>query len=229
MPIPETARKKVWLSWSSGKDSAWALQVLRQQTDIEVVGLLSTINETFDRVAMHAVRRELLQLQAESAGLPLRLVKLPYPCSNEVYEERMQALIVAAQAEDIAAIAFGDLFLTDVRQYRERMMAGTGIEPLFPLWERPTAALARARIAGGLRAQITCLDPRVMPAALAGREYNQEFLAALPASVDPCGENGEFHSFAFAGPMFRHSVAFTVGETVERDGFVFTDLLPSMD
>lgn len=220
-------KKRTLLSWSSGKDSAWALRVLRRQADIEVVGLLSTINEEFDRVAMHAVRTELLRRQAESAGLPLRLVKLPFPCSDEVYQERMNALIAAAQADGIEAIAFGDLFLADVREYRERMMAGTGIEPLFPLWGRPTAELAREMIAGGLRAQITCIDPRCLPASLAGKEYNREFLEALPAGVDHCGERGEFHSFAFDGPMFSHPVEFTVGETVERDGFVFTDLLPA--
>lgn len=219
-------KTRTLLSWSSGKDSAWALYVLRQQANVEVVGLLSTINETFDRVAMHAVRTELLQQQAECAGLPLRLVKLPYPCSNEVYEERMREFIAAAQADDIKAIAFGDLYLTEVRQYRERMMAGTGIMPLFPLWERPTAELARAMMAGGLRAQITCIDLRHLPRALAGSEYNLEFLAALPATVDPCGENGEFHSFTFAGPMFSRPIDFSVGESVERDGFVFTDLLP---
>lgn len=221
-------KKRALLSWSSGKDSAWALHALRQQADVEIVGLLSTINEDFDRVAMHAVRTELLQQQATSVGLPLRLVKLPFPCGNEAYEERMKTLMAEMKAEGIEAIAFGDLFLTDVRAYRERMMAGTGIAPLFPLWGRPTAELAREMIAAGLRAQITCLDPRSMPRALAGSEYNLQFLAALPAEVDPCGENGEFHSFAFAGPMFRAPVAFAVGETVERDGFLFTDLIPGL-
>jgi uncharacterized protein (TIGR00290 family) len=220
-------KKRALLSWSSGKDSAWALHVSRQQSELEVVGLVSTINEEFDRVAMHAVRTALLQQQAECVGLPLRLVKLPFPCSNEIYEARMQALIAAARAEDIQAIAFGDLFLADVREYRERMMAGTGIAPCFPLWERPTAALAEEMIAGGLRAQITCIDPRILPPTLAGREYNRQFLAALPAGVDPCGEYGEFHSFAFAGPMFNCPVAYTVGTTIARDGFIFTDLLPT--
>jgi uncharacterized protein (TIGR00290 family) len=219
-------KKRVLLSWSSGKDSAWALHVLRQQPELEVVGLVSTINEEFDRVAMHAVRTELLQQQAECAGLPLRPVKLPFPCSNEVYEERMNALIVAAQTEGIEAVAFGDLFLADVRAYREQMMANTGIAPLFPLWNHPTDKLAQEMIASGLRAQITCIDSRCLPAALAGKEYNREFLDLLPGGVDPCGERGEFHSFAFAGPMFKHPVAFTVGGTVERDGFLFTDLLP---
>lgn len=219
-------RKRALLSWSSGKDSAWALHALRRQFEVEVVGLLTTVNEQFERVAMHAVRMELLRRQAESLGLPLRLIRLPFPCSNEIYEERMRAAISAAQVECIEAIAFGDLYLTDVRQYRERMMAGTGIAPLFPLWGQPTTDLAREMIAGGLRAQITCLDPRALPASLAGQEYDLDFLDALPAGVDPCGENGEFHSFAFDGPMFSRPVEFTVGETVERDGFIFTDLLP---
>jgi len=218
-------RKKVLLSWSSGKDSAWALRALRQQPDVEVAGLLTTVNEQFDRVAMHAVRTNLLRRQAESVGAPLRLISLPYPCGNEVYEERMRAAIRAAQADGIEGIAFGDLFLADVRHYRERMMEGTGIAPLFPLWGRPTAELAREMTGGGLRARITCVDPRCLPATLAGREYNNDFLKALPDSVDPCGENGEFHSFAFDGPMFNRPVEFAIGETVERDGFIFTDLL----
>jgi uncharacterized protein (TIGR00290 family) len=219
-------RTRILLSWSSGKDSAWALYSLRQHPDIEVAGLLTTVNEQFDRVAMHAVRTDLLRRQAESVGLPLRLVSLPFQCSNEVYEERMRVAIGAAQSDGIEGIAFGDLFLTDVRRYREKMMEGTGITPLFPLWGRPTAELAREMTTGGLRAQITCVDPRCLPATLAGREYNDDFLKALPAGVDPCGENGEFHSFAFDGPMFNRPVEFTVGDTVERDGFIFTDLAP---
>jgi uncharacterized protein (TIGR00290 family) len=217
---------RVLLSWSSGKDSAWALYMLRQRPDIEVAGLLTTVNERFDRVAMHAVRTDLLRLQAESIGLPLRLVSLPFQCGNEVYEERVRAAMGTARADGIEGIAFGDLFLVDVRQYREKMMEGTGIAPLFPLWGRPTAELAREMTAGGLRAQITCVDPRCLPAELAGREYNDDFLKALPHGVDPCGENGEFHSFAFDGPMFNRTVEFTIGETVERDGFIFTDLVP---
>ncbi len=172
------------------------------------------------------VRVTLLRQQAESAGLPVRLVKLPFPCSNAIYEERLGEIIAAIRVEGIEAIAFGDLFLAHVRQYRERMMEGTGIMPLFPLWGRPTAELAREMIAGGLRAQITCIDPRCLPTSLAGREYNSDFVDSLPAGVDPCGENGEFHSFAFDGTMFSRRIDFTVGETVERDGFVFTDLLP---
>ena len=218
-------RKRVLLSWSSGKDSAWTLRELRRRSDVEVAGLLTTINEQFDRVAMHAVRTDLLRRQAESVGLPLRLVSLPFPCGNDVYEERLRGAIGAARADGIEGIAFGDLFLTDVRQYRERMMEGTGIAPLFPLWGRPTAELAREMTEGGLRARITCVDPRRMPASLAGKEYNGDFLGALPDDVDPCGENGEFHSFAFDGPMFNRPVEFAIGETVERDGFIFTDLL----
>jgi uncharacterized protein (TIGR00290 family) len=219
-------RKRILLSWSSGKDSAWALHLLRQRFDVEVAGLLTTINEQFDRVATHAVRTDLLRRQAESVGLPLRLICLPFPCSNEVYEERLRAAIGAAQSDGIEGVAFGDLFLADVRQYRERMMEGTGIPPLFPLWGRPTDQLAGEMIDGGLRAQITCIDPRHLPATLAGREYNGDFLKALPDGVDPCGENGEFHSFAFDGPMFNRQVGFTKGDTVERDGFIFTDLAP---
>jgi len=218
-------RKRILLSWSSGKDSAWALHTLRQRSDVDVSGLLTTINERFDRVAMHAVRTDLLRRQAESVGLPLRLLGLPFPCGNDIYEERLRAAIGAAQAEGIEGIAFGDLFLADVRQYRERMMEGMGVAPLFPLWGRPTADLAREMTTGGLRAQITCVDPRCMPAEMAGREYDSHFLKALPAGVDPCGENGEFHSFAFGGPMFKRPVEFSIGETVERDGFIFTDLL----
>jgi uncharacterized protein (TIGR00290 family) len=218
-------RKRVLLSWSSGKDSAWALHMLRQRSDVEVAGLLTTINEQFDRVAMHAVRTELLRRQAEGVMLPLRLISLPFPCSNEIYEERLRTAIGAAQADGIEGVAFGDLFLTDVRQYRERMMEGTGIAPLFPLWGRPTYQLAREMIDGGIRAQITCIDPNHLPATLAGREYNADFLKALPDGVDPCGENGEFHTFAFDGQMFNRPVEFAIGETVERDGFIFTDLL----
>jgi uncharacterized protein (TIGR00290 family) len=218
-------RKRVLLSWSTGKDSAWGLHALRQHPDMEVAGLLTTINEQFDRVAMHAVRTDLLRRQAESLGLPIRLISLPFPCSNEIYEERMRAAIGTAQSDGIEGIAFGDLFLADVRQYRERMMEGTGITPLFPLWGRPTAELAREMTTGGLRAQITCVDPRYLPEEMAGKEYNEDFLKALPDGVDPCGENGEFHSFAFDGPMFNRPVEFAIGETVKRDGFIFTDLL----
>jgi uncharacterized protein (TIGR00290 family) len=215
---------RVALSWSSGKDSAWSLHVLRQDPSIEVVALVTTLNQQFDRVAMHAVRRELLELQAESAGLPLWTVPLPWPCSNEEYELRMTALCKRAAGEAVQAIAFGDLFLADIRAYREKQLAGTGLTPLFPVWQSPTAELARTMIASGLRAKITCVDPKVLAAGFAGRDFDSQFLADLPPHIDPCGENGEFHSFVYDGPMFHQPIEVSVGEIVERDGFVFADL-----
>ncbi len=220
--------KRVWLSWSSGKDSAWALYALRQQPDVEVVGLLTTFNESNHRVAMHGVRRELVEAQAEAAGLPLWPVFLPYPCSNEDYEQRMWAALERARQVGITHVAFGDLFLEDIRAYRERMMAGTGLEPLFPLWCGPaeTRSLAEGMLAGGLQAVVTTVDPQHLPESWAGRSYDRQFLAELPETVDPCGERGEFHTFCWAGPMFAQALAVQVGEWVVRDGFVFVDLLP---
>jgi uncharacterized protein (TIGR00290 family) len=212
------------LSWSSGKDSAWALHRLRRSPEIEVVALLTTLNSEFNRVAMHGVRREVLCAQAAAAGLPLWEVPLPWPCSNEDYESRMRDLCARAVAEGVEAIAFGDLFLRDVRQYRERQLAGTGLQPLFPLWEIPTAQLAREMIAGGLRAKISCVDHRVLAAEFAGREFDENLLAELLNGVDPCAENGEFHTCVYAGPMFREPLSLVVGEVVERDGFSYADL-----
>jgi uncharacterized protein (TIGR00290 family) len=220
-------KPRALLAWSSGKDSAWALHVLREAGEVEVVGLLTTLNEAYDRVAMHAVRAALLRAQADAAGLPLTTVPLPWPCSNEQYEAAMSRALADARRAGVAVVAFGDLFLEDVRRYREERMAGTGLAPIFPLWGQPTAALARTMIAGGLRARLTCVDPRQLAPAFAGREFDEALLAELPASVDPCGERGEFHSFAHAGPMFRHPIAVSGGEVVERDGFVFADLLPA--
>lgn len=222
-------KEKTWLSWSSGKDSAWSLYRLRQQPDIEVTGLVTTVNERHQRVAMHAVRLSLLQAQAEAAGLPLHVVPIPSPCSNEAYEAAMRRLIEGAKQEGVTQMAFGDLFLEDIRAYRERQLSGTGITPLFPLWQIPTDRLAREMIAGGLSAVITCIDPRHLAPTFAGRTYNASFLDDLPKEVDPCGERGEFHSFAVAGPMFRHPLSVTVGEVVTRDGFVFADLLPAAE
>jgi uncharacterized protein (TIGR00290 family) len=216
--------KRVAVSWSSGKDSAWSLHLLRQDPNIEVVALVTTLNEAFDRVAMHAVRRELLELQAQSLGLPLWTVPLPWPCSNDQYEARMHALCARAIDEGIQAMAFGDLFLADIRAYREKQLAGTGLDPLFPVWQIPTADLARTMLASGLKAKITCIDPRALPVTFAGRDFDAQFLADLPAGIDPCGENGEFHSFVYAGPGFRHPIPVALGEIVERDGFVFADL-----
>jgi len=218
--------KRVALSWSSGKDSAWSLHLLRQNPGLQVVALITTLNEQFDRVAMHAVRRELLEAQADSAGLPLWPVPLPWPCSNQQYEDRMRQVCRRAVDEGVQAIAFGDLFLADIRAYREKQIAGTGLEPIFPLWQLPTQELAADMLKAGLRAKITCIDPKVLSPGFAGRDFNSVFLEDLPATVDPCGENGEFHSFVYDGPMFRTPVAVQVGEIVERDGFVFADLQP---
>jgi len=213
------------LSWSSGKDSAWALCRLRQNPEIEVVGLLTTVNSEFHRVAMHGVRREVLRAQAQAAGLPLWEVPLPWPCSNDVYESRMKTVCERALAEGVKAIAFGDLFLRDIREYRERQLASTGLRPVFPLWEMPTHELAREMIAAGLRAKISCVDTRVLAREFAGRDFDEELLRALPAGVDPCAENGEFHTCVYAGPMFEKPLRLTAGETVERDGFVYADFL----
>lgn len=202
--------------------------MLRQIPEVEVVGLLTTFNEQFDRVAMHAVRKNLVEAQAEAAGLPLRSIPLPWPCPNERYQSLMAEACRTARAEGVDAIAFGDLFLADIRAYREKQLEGTGLEPLFPLWLMPTGELAREMIAGGLRARLTCVDPRVLPKEFAGREFDSQLLEDLPANVDPCGENGEFHSFVYAGPMFRSSIPVKTGEVVEREGFIFADLRPEI-
>jgi len=220
-----TQTHKVVLSWSSGKDSAWALHVLRQRPDTEVVGLLTTVNAEFDRVAMHAVRRELLRAQAEVAELGLIEVELPWPCSNEAYEVRMRGALEACAARGADAVAFGDLFLEDVRRYREERMRGTGLGVLFPLWGLDTRALSREMVSAGMRAIVTCVDPKQVDASIAGREYDDALLDVLPAWVDPCGERGEFHSFVHAGPMFEHALPVRCGEVVERDGFVFADVV----
>jgi uncharacterized protein (TIGR00290 family) len=215
--------KRVLLSWSSGKDCAWALHVLRQDPGIEVIGMLTTINTEFDRVAMHGTRRSVLEAQAAAAQLPLWVIPLPWPCTNDVYEQRMAEACQRALGERVDAIAFGDLFLRDVREYRVKQLQPTGIEPLFPLWEIPTDVLARDMIAGGLRARLVCVDPRQLDASFAGRDFDPAFLRDLPAGVDPCGERGEFHSCVYAGPMFSGPVPLEAGEVVQRDGFVYAD------
>jgi uncharacterized protein (TIGR00290 family) len=214
------------LSWSSGKDSAWALHILRQTSKYEVVGLLTTVNESADRVAMHAVRSELLRAQASALGLPLHQIGIPQPCSNAQYEAAMTAAIARAVADGVTVMAFGDLFLEDIRSYRVEKLAGTGIEPVFPIWGIPTDLLARQMIESGLRARLTCVDPKQLAARFVGREYDAGLLGELPPSVDPCGERGEFHTFAYDGPMFPKPLSIQSGEVVERDGFVFADLLP---
>jgi uncharacterized protein (TIGR00290 family) len=217
--------KRVLLSWSSGKDSAWALHVLRRQPGIELVGLVTTLNSEFQRVAMHGTRRSVLEAQAEAARLPLWVVPLPWPCSNEVYEQLMSQVCDRAIREGVDAIAFGDLSLADIRAYREKQLKPTGLEPLFPLWEIPTAALAREMIAGGLRAKVVCVDPQKLSASFAGREFDAALLDDLPPEIDPCAERGEFHTCAYDGPMFAAAVNIEAGEVVERDGFVFADFV----
>ena len=218
---------KTLLSWSSGKDSAWTLFTLRRDPRYDVAGLITTMNREADRVAMHAVRSELLRAQASAAGLPLREIPIPSLCSNADYESIMSRFFAEAVREGVECIAFGDLFLEDIRAYREQKMAGTGLTPIFPLWGRDTRALAGEMIDGGLRARITCVDPRQVPSTLAGREFDRTLLEDLPATADPCGEGGEFHTFAYAGPMFAAPIAAECGIVVERDGFVFCDLLPA--
>ncbi|HTM10525.1 MAG TPA: ATP-binding protein [Verrucomicrobiae bacterium] len=228
MPVGAANEKiKALLSWSSGKDSAWTLHVLRSAGEVEVAGLLTTVNEAYARVAMHAVRVELLEAQAEAAGLPLWKVAIPSPCTNERYDAAMRAALQRAETEQIAAFAFGDLFLADIRAYREERLRDSGVRPLFPIWARPTHELAREMIAGGLRARVTCVDPKQLPASFAGREFDAAFLADLPPGADPCGERGEFHTFAYDGPMFSRPVPIRSGDIVERDGFVFADLMPN--
>lgn len=219
-------KRKVLLSWSGGKDSAWALHQLRQDARYEVSALLTTLNSHFGRVAIHGYREELLDLQAQATGLPVWKVPLPYPCSNADYESRMQAVCARAVAEGFDAVAFGDLFLEDIRAYRVEKLAGTGLEPLFPIWGIPTGQLARQMIAAGLRARITCVNPKHLAPSFCGRVFDAQLLADLPPSVDPCGERGEFHSVAIAGPMFTHPIAVEHTLTVERDGFAYGEIVP---
>jgi uncharacterized protein (TIGR00290 family) len=218
--------KKVLLSWSSGKDSAWTLHLLQQQPDIRVAALVTTFNSAANRVAMHAVRRSLVEAQAQRVGVPLWAVDLPWPCSNLEYEERMRAVCQRASAEDITAVAFGDLFLQDIRDYRMQQLQGTGLEALFPVWQIPTAQLARDMIAADLKAKLTCVDPAKLQKTFAGRDYDLRLLDELPSAIDPCGENGEFHTFVYSAPVFSSPISVQTGEIVERDGFIFADVLP---
>jgi uncharacterized protein (TIGR00290 family) len=217
---------KAFVSWSSGKDSAFALHEARRLGLAQIVGVLTTINEVHDRVAMHGVRHTLLDRQIAALGLPAIKVPIPSPCSNEIYEARMLKACEHIKASDIRHIVFGDLFLEDIRTYRVEKLSALGMEPIFPLWKRDTAALAREMIASGLSARISCLDPRKLDRSFGGRCFDADLLRDLPDGIDPCGENGEFHTAVTAGPMFEHEIAIHVGQTVERDGFVFTDLIP---
>lgn len=218
---------KTIVSWSSGKDSAWMVHVLRARGDAAIGALLTTINEPAQRVAMHAVRVELLEAQARELGLPLWTVPIPSPCPNDVYERAMAEVVERAVKDGFTHVAFADLFLEDIRRYREEKLAGSGLTPIFPLFGADTTALAREMVASGLRARLTCVDPRVLDRRFAGRDFDAALLAELPASIDPCGERGEFHTFAYAGPMFPRPIAIENGVVVERDGFVFADLLPA--
>jgi uncharacterized protein (TIGR00290 family) len=220
-----TRRPKALISWSSGKDSAFALHEIRRAGEFDVVGALTSVTETFGRVSIHGVRQQILLAQCEAAGLAARIVPIPYPCPNEIYEARMGAAVAGAAAEGITHIIFGDLFLADIRAYREQKLAGTGITPLFPLWQRPTLPLAHAMIACGLEAYIATVDLKKLPAAFAGRKFDEQLLADLPDGIDPCGENGEFHTCVVAGPMFSRRIPVTVGERVERDGYAYADLV----
>jgi uncharacterized protein (TIGR00290 family) len=215
------------VSWSSGKDGAWALETIRREGRFEIAGILTTVTEGFGRVSMHGVREEILELQAERLGLPLVRVRIPRGCVNADYERAMAAALARARDEGVTHVVFGDLFLEDVRRYREERFAGSGLEPVFPLWGTPTRHLAEEMLAGGLEATVVCLDPKRMPASFAGRRFDARFLVDLDPGVDPCGENGEFHTCVTAGPMFEGPLSVVPGETVERDGFVFADLRPA--
>ena len=218
-------RRNILLSWSSGKDSAWSLHVLRQKPEFEVVGLLTTVNDAYRRVAMHGVRVELLEAQAAALELPLWKVPIPSPCSNQQYELALKSAVHRAAKQNITAIAFGDLFLDDIRRYREDFFRQTELSPLFPIWGTPTPELARDMIDAGLCARLTCVDPKQLPGSFAGRNFDRQLLSDLPKGVDPCGERGEFHTFAYGGPMFRRPLRIRSGELVERDGFVFADIV----
>jgi uncharacterized protein (TIGR00290 family) len=222
-----SASPKALIAWSSGKDSAWALHETRVTGDFEIVGALTTVTDTFHRVSMHGVREELLCAQLDAAGLRPIIIHIPYPCPNDIYERKMTEAIAAARASGVTYMIFGDLFLEDVRAYRERQLSGTGIAPVFPLWGRPTRALADGMIDAGTEAYICTVDLKKLPASFAGCRFDRVLLEALPAGIDPCGENGEFHSFVSAGPMLSRKVAVKTGQTVERDGFAYTDLLPA--
>jgi uncharacterized protein (TIGR00290 family) len=222
-----TSKPKALIAWSSGKDSAWALYEVRCNGEYDIVGALTTVNDAFGRIAMHGVRESLLMVQLAAASLEPMIVRIPYPCPNEIYEREMAAAMQVAKARGITHVIFGDLFLEDIRAYREANLASIGMAAVFPLWLRPTDVLAKTMIDGGLEARLTTVDLKKLPVKFAGKRFDNKLLAALPSGIDPCGENGEFHSFVSAGPMFSHRIPVRIGETVERDGFAFADLLPA--
>jgi uncharacterized protein (TIGR00290 family) len=217
--------QKTLIAWSSGKDSAWALHEVRHSGEFEIVGAVTTVTENFGRISMHGVREELLLAQLASAKLPQRIVRIPFPCPDEIYELRMAAEMEKARADGVTHVIFGDLFLEDIRAYREAQLAKIGMKAVFPLWRRPTDTLAQEMIAAGVMARLVCVDCSKLSARLAGRSFDRSLLDDLPRNADPCGENGEFHTFVMAGPMFEREIAVRVGETVERDGCAFADLM----
>ena len=221
-------RPRALIAWSSGKDSAWALHEVRRAGAFEIVGALTTVTHEFCRVSMHGVREELLAAQLAAARLPALVVRIPFPCPNEIYEREMAAALTEAKRAGVSHVVFGDLFLQDIRAYRETRLAQIGVTPVFPLWHRPTDALAREMIDGGLEAHLVCVDRKKLPASFAGRRFDRALLESLPPDIDPCGENGEFHSFVTAGPMLERAIAVAAGDTVERDGFAFADLIPDV-
>jgi uncharacterized protein (TIGR00290 family) len=219
-------RPKLCLAWSGGKDSAWALHLLRQAAEFDVVALVTTLNGEFQRIAIHGTREELLDRQAASTGIPLWKVRLPWPCTNADYESRMAAVCQRAASEGITQFAFGDLFMQDIRAYRETMLFGTGLTPVFPCWLLDTALLAREMIASGIHAKLTCVDHKLLDASFAGRDFDPTLLNDLPQSVDPCGERGEFHTFVWSSPDFAAPVPCRHSHTIERDGYAYAELLP---
>jgi uncharacterized protein (TIGR00290 family) len=220
---------KAVVSWSSGKDCAFALHQVRTEGRLDVVGLLTTLNEENDRIAMHGVRKELLQMQLEALDLPAEMVMLPMPCDDETYRQRVGLAVETLRGRGVKQVVFGDLFLEDIRQYREEQMQGSGLDPVFPLWQRDTSQLCRNMVDSGLQAVVTCVDQRVLSAEYLGRQYDHQFLDDLPPDIDPCGENGEFHTLVTAGPMFSWPIAVRIGERVSRGDFAFVDVLPIGD
>ena len=221
--------KNTWLSWSTGKDSAYALAELMKSNDYEVTGLFTTVTEEFNRVAMHSTREALLEAQSHRLDIALRKVKIPHPCTNDIYEAKMRQLIDSAKKVGVECIAFGDLYLEDIRAYRERQFENTGIEPVFPLWGLSTKKLAEDIIQSGFKAILTCVDPKQLDGDFSGRKFDKKFLDSLPDKVDPCGENGEFHTFVYDGPIFSSAIPINTGEKLEREGFIFCDILPARE
>jgi len=222
-------KRKTWLSWSSGKDSAWALYLLRQDPTVELLGLFTSVNRKYSRVSMHATRLEMLERQADAVGLPLHTIDLPDPCTNEQYDAIMRQFVGEAAAQGVECMAFGDLFLEDIRRYREDQLQGSGIEPLFPLWSIPTNELAEQMLSAGLEAYISSVDLKKLPVRFAGKKWSRELIAEFPQGCDPCGENGEIHTIVTGGPMFRETIPVRLGEVIERDGFAYADIIPKED